>query len=237
MIPVADTIPCQHRPVITWLLIALNFSIFLLLLTASKQELYTFFYRFGLIPARFAHPEWALHVGYPPGGYYSFISSMFLHSGWMHIVLNMWMLWIFGDNIEDRLGPFRYLVFYLLCGLAAAVSQVLFNPDSPLPVIGASGALAGVMGAFFLLYPRARIIVWIPIFYLPIFVEIPAIVFLGAWVLIQLYHATSAPDPTQLYAGVAWWGHIGGFLSGALLYRFFLRPEAKKKPPPQDTIV
>jgi rhomboid family protein len=227
MIPVRDTVPCLHTPVLTWTLMFVNTSIFLLSLAAAPQVVQNIFYLYGLIPARFTHPDWALQVGLPVNDYWPFVTNMFLHAGWLHIILNMWMLWIFGDNIEDRMGAGRFIIFYLLCGVVAGIVHMVFNPDSPIPVVGASGAIAGILGAYFFLFPYARLVIWIPIFFLPIFVEVPAIAFLGLWVIFQLYSATTATDLSQGYTDVAWWGHLGGFIAGVVLYRLFLRPEER----------
>lgn len=225
MIPVRDTAPCVHTPVLTWTLMFVNTSIFLASLAVPHQVIQNIFYLYGLIPARFTDPDWALQVGLPVNDYWPFVTHMFLHAGWLHIILNMWMLWIFGDNIEDRMGTGRFIVFYLLCGVVAGIVHIVFNPDSPIPVVGASGAIAGILGAYFFLFPYARLVIWIPILFLPIFVEVPAIAFLGLWVVFQLYSATTATDMSQGYVDVAWWGHLGGFIAGVALYRLFLRPK------------
>lgn len=225
MIPFQDTVPRRHTPWLTWTLIGVNFAVFFYTLTLSERAIYDLFYHFGLVPARYTQPNWATWQGLSPHDYRPFLTNMFLHGGWLHIILNMWMLWIFGDNIEDRMGPWRFLAFYLLCGLFADLIHLFTNSNVPIPTIGASGAIAGVMGAYFFLYPYARIVIWIPIFFLPLFVEVPAIAFLGLWVIIQLYRATTAMVSPQGYADVAWWGHLGGFLAGMLLFRLFLTKE------------
>lgn len=226
MIPYRDNVPCEHPAVVTWALIAINTAVFLYSLSLPVKVLNDLFYLHGLVPIRYTQPQWAQFVGFPANNYWPFLSSMFLHSGWMHILLNMWMLWIFGDNIEDRMGPIRFLLFYLLCGLVAGFVHLITNPDSPIATVGASGAIAGVLGAYYILFPFARIVVWIPIFFLPIFIHVPAIAFLGFWVIIQIGQAT-APSTGQAFADVAWWGHLGGFVAGLVLYRFLLRPEDK----------
>ncbi len=225
MIPIRDTIPCIHRPYVTWALMSINISIFLLMQLMSEQTLNTFLYYFGMVAARYTYPEWAQQAGFPDDHYFSFISSMFLHGGWLHIIMNMVFMWIFADNIEDRMGKTRFIIFYMLCGLFASYLQFHFNSSSILPVVGASGALAGVMGAYFFLYPYARIVIWVPLFFLPIFFEVPAIAFLGFWVIIQMKSATISFVADQEVADVAWWGHLGGFIAGMVLYRFFLRRE------------
>lgn len=226
MIPYRDNISCRYTPWMTWSLIAVNTGLFLasqFLLDEGQRNV--FFQLYGLVPGRFTHPDWAAMVGYPPGDYSPFLVSLFLHSSWLHLVLNMWLLWIFGDNVEDRMGPGRFLAFYLACGLLASAIHVSFNAYSAVPTVGASGAIAGIMGAFYFLYPQARITLW---FILPLFAEIPAIAFVGLWVIIQLYKATTFDPTTQAYADVAWWGHIGGFVAGVLLFRLFLAADRNK---------
>jgi membrane associated rhomboid family serine protease len=142
-----------------------------------------------------------------------------MHGSWIHFILNMWLLWIFGDNVEDRMGRVRFLTFYLLCGMIAGIAHIYANPHSLAPTIGASGAIAGIMGAFFFMFPYARIVIWV--FFLPLFVTVPAIAFLGLWVIIQLYKATTGLV-SEGYADIAWFGHLGGFLAGALLHRLFV---------------
>lgn len=220
MIPYRDNIHCRYTPWMTWALISVNTVFFLATqwgLDESQRNI--LFQLYGLVPGRFTHPDWAALVGYPPDTYSPFLASLFLHSSALHLVLNMWLLWIFGDNVEDRMGPWRFLGFYLACGLLASATHLWFNSYSAVPTIGASGAIAGVMGAFYFLYPQARVTLW---FILPLFTEIPAIAFIGLWVIIQLYKATTFDIGSQAYADVAWWGHIGGFAAGILLYRLFL---------------
>jgi len=227
MIPIRDSILCYHRPVVTWTLIAMNVAVFVIMLLMPVGMKQAFVFLYGMVGARYSHPEWAANVGFYDDHYLSFVTSMFLHGGWLHIIMNMLFMWIFADNIEDRMGRLRFITFYLLCGLTAAFLQYTFNADSTVPVVGASGAIAGILGAYFFLYPYARIIIWIPLFFLPIFFEVPAIAFLGFWVIIQLKNATDT-IVNQTVADVAWWGHLGGFLMGAVSYRFFLlddRPE------------
>lgn len=141
----------------------------------------------------------------------------------MHVISNMWMLWIFGDNVEDRMGHLRFLVFYLLCGVAAGIVHFATNLNSTLPTVGASGAVAGVMGAYFLLYPRARIITMIPVFFYPLFIEIPAVFFLGLWFYSQLFSGLASLSGPMQVGGIAWWAHVGGFLTGAALRFVFVK--------------
>ncbi|RYU57784.1 rhomboid family intramembrane serine protease [Methylolobus aquaticus] len=220
MIPYRDTIPCRYTPWITWTLIAVNGLIFLYSSLLSERVRGELFYRYGLVPARYTWSGWEQWAHLTAPDYASFITSMFLHGSWMHLIMNMWLLWIFGDNVEDRMGGVRFISFYLLCGLFAGILQIYFSPSSLVPTVGASGAIAGVMGAFFFLYPYARIVIWV--FFLPLFVPVPAIGFVGVWVILQLYKATTGFVNAAGYADVAWWGHVGGFIAGTLSYRLFL---------------
>lgn len=222
MIPVRDTIPCARTPYVTWVLIAINFIVFLFLQFIPEQSTNYILHMFGMVPIRFSHPELAQLYGYPNNNYLPFLTCMFLHASWMHVLLNMWMLWIFGDNIEDVMGTARFIIFFLICGLVATTVHLLYNPESTIPTVGASGALAGILGAYFFLFPYARIVIWIPILLLPIFIQVPAIAFLGVWVIFQLHEATTAVLIEQTHLDVAWWGHLGGFVSGAILFRFFV---------------
>src|SRR5882762_2504866 len=174
MIPIRDTIPARNPPIATWTLIIVNVLAFLLELTMAPPELDYFARLFGIVPARYMHAEWAAAVGLSPSTYWPFLTSMFLHGGGLHLLGNMWTLWIFGDNVEDRMGPGRFVAFYLMCALIAGIAHVVTNPDSTLPTLGASGAIAGVMGAHFLLFPHARVVVLLPILFLALLFELPA---------------------------------------------------------------
>ena len=192
MFPIRDDVPSSRFPVITWLLIGVNAVVFLFQLSLPPQGLQQLFYLFGIVPARFTDPEWAAYVGFPLRTFWPFLTSMFLHGGFLHILSNMWSLWIFGDNVEDRMGPFRFLAFYLASGAAAGVLHWLTNPASTVPTVGASGAIAGVLGAYLLFYPRARVLTLVPLFFYPLFFYLPAIVYLGIWFLSQLFSGTFA---------------------------------------------
>ncbi|MDD1650713.1 MAG: rhomboid family intramembrane serine protease [Methylococcaceae bacterium] len=222
MIPFRDTVPLEHTPWITWTLILGNLLMFLHGQSLEPDDLRSFQYLHGLVAARYMHPDWASTSGFPVD-YTPLVTSMFLHGSWLHLIFNMWLLWIFGDNIEDRMGGVRYLAFYLMCGLIAGLTHMYANPVSVVPTIGASGAIAGVMGAYFFLFPYARIVIWV--FFLPLFIEVPAIAFLGLWVIIQLYKVTTGLGSSASYSDVAWFGHLGGFLAGMFLYRPFLLRE------------
>ncbi len=229
MFPLQDSIPARFPPVMMWSLVVLNSVLFLLELSLPPKTLEWIVYLFGIVPARYTHPEWATVVGFPLDDYWPFLTSMFLHGGWMHIIGNMWFLWLFGDNVEDRMGPLRFLLFYLACGVIAAVIHVLVNPDSTIPTIGASGAIAGVLGAYFMMFPHARVIAVVPILFYPLFFTVPAAVFLFVWFLMQFLSGTTSMLGGQQVGGVAWWAHIGGFVAGMFLYRLFLSP-ARNRP-------
>lgn len=196
----------------------MNALVFLAELNLDAGSLNHLFQQWGIVPLRFNHPRLQSEFNYV-----TLLSSMFLHGGWMHIAGNMWSLWIFGDNVEDRMGRVGFLCFYLLSGLAAGIGHILTNPASSVPTVGASGAIAGVMGAYLLLFPHARVITLIPIFFFLQVVHIPAVFFLGFWFVSQIFSgaislATSGPNT----GGVAWWAHIGGFVVG-ILWAFIIR--------------
>lgn len=219
MLLLRDTVRARSLPLANWLLIAVNVLAFLFETTLAPRQLAALTRAFGLVPLRLvADPS--------VGQALTVFTSMFLHGGWWHLISNLWVLYIFGDNVEDRMGHARYLLFYLLCGLAAALVHVLVSPSSRVPTIGASGAISGVMGAYLLLFPRARVVTLIPGFLLPWFVEVPALIFIGFWFVSQLFNglfALAATEGVHTYGGVAWWAHVGGFAVGLLTVKLFER--------------
>lgn len=224
MIPLRDDTPRVYFPLGVLLVIAANVLLHLYVTGLPPHAREAVHQLLGVVPARYAFPDWARLAGFPAMGALPFVSYMFLHSGWWHLIMNMWMLWIFADNIEDVMGTGRFLAFYLLCGLAALALHLFFNMAATAPVIGASGAVAGVMGAYVMLYPRGRVLTFIPIIIIPYIVRLPAWLFLGFWFLSQvfsgLFEELGAP-----VAGIAWWAHVGGFAAGMVLVRLFMRPE------------
>ena len=220
MLPLRDNVPTRTTPVVNYVLIAANVAVFFHEL-ALGRGLQRFIDHYALVPLRYAATALIHKIGVT-AWLAPFFTSMFLHGGWLHIIGNMWVLWIFGDNVEDALGHLRYLAFYLACGLAAAGTQLWASWRSPYPTLGASGAIAGVMGAYLLLYPRARVLTLVPIFFFLKVVELPATLFLGLWILLQFYSGTAALAHTGELGGVAWWAHVGGFLSGIILLGLFL---------------
>jgi membrane associated rhomboid family serine protease len=212
MIPLRDVIPSRTRPGVTITLIVLNVLVFLLQSSLSDRGQEAFVYSFGLVPA-----------------YFSFVTvftSMFVHGGLAHIAGNLLFLWIFGDNVEDRLGHLRFVFFYLLCGFLAAMSQFVLDPDSTVPMVGASGAIAGVMGAYLVLYPHSRVLMLFPF---PVFLfELPAVAFLGMWFFVQFLNGIGQLpvfQQDQISGGVAFWAHVAGFAAGVVLVVFMRRPE------------
>jgi len=218
MIPIRDTIQSRNYPIVNSLIIGLNVMIYILELSQGRN-LNRLFLTYGLVPARYSVPEIAAFFS-PGQQVFSFLSFMFLHGGFWHLLGNMWSLYIFGDNVEDRLGPVRYLLFYLFCGWTSGLFHLFVNWYSRAPTIGASGAIAGVMGAYLILYPGARILTLIPIFFFPYFVEIPAFFFLGLWFLFQFLSAAGTHGQGS---GIAWWAHVGGFLCGIIMVKLLLR--------------
>ena len=212
MIPLRDVIPSRTKPGVTITLIVVNIAIFLFQSSLSERGQETFVYALGLVPAYFS--------------FGTVFTSMFVHGGVAHLVGNLLFLWIFGDNVEDRLGHLRFLTFYLLCGFLAALSQLFLDPDSTVPMVGASGAIAGVMGAYLVLYPHSRVLMLFPF---PVFLfELPAIVFLGGWFFLQFLNGIGQLpvfQQDQISGGVAFWAHVMGFVTGLVLVVFMKRPE------------
>jgi len=234
MIPIHDNIPSRSVPLVNYLLIGACTLAFLIQLSQGNRagEIVE---RYGMIPARVVHPGSTVYIverqqvptpvgvqvrdvrrpaapsAVPP--WLTLITCMFLHGGWLHFLGNMWFLFIFGDKVEDRLGHLDYLLFYLLTGVAAGAAHLVTDSSSPIPTIGASGAIAGVMGAYLCLYPHAKVMAVIPIFIILHMVVLPAPLFLGVWFALQLFQGVVSIGGTQV-SGVAWWAHIGGFVAG-----------------------
>ena len=230
MLPIRDDIPSSRFPAVTVAIIAMNVLVFLRELQLGPQ-LEDMLVSFAIIPARYTQPEVA-QLFTAPQQVFALFSSMFLHGGWLHLLGNMWTLWIFGDNVEDRLGRARYLGLYLAGGFAAALLHIYTNAGSPVPTIGASGAIAGIMGAYFRFYPSARVETLVPPFFFGPFFVLPAVLFLGWWFLLQFFNgALSLGASGPGFSGVAWWAHVGGFLFGFTVCLF-----ARRQPVPPRVI-
>ncbi len=232
MIPLKDTIPSASFPAVTVGLIVVNTVLFLFEILLGSH-LPAFLNEYGIIPARYF---WL--ADFQPGAYgdrfFPFMSSMFLHGGWMHVIGNMWYLWIFGDNVEDRMGHGRFLAFYALSGLSAGFIHTYLNPASPVPMIGASGAIAGVMGAYLVMFPRSRVLTFVPILFFFQIIEVPALFFLGFWILLQFFQGTASLIAAESLGGVAWWAHFGGFVVGMGLQFLFRKTHHRRAIPGND---
>jgi membrane associated rhomboid family serine protease len=218
MFPIQDTVQSRSIPLATWGLIVVNGVVFLQELTLPPKQLQQLITLLGLVPAQ---------LGSDVQGWWPLLTCMFLHGGWLHFLSNMWTLYLFGDNVEDRMGPVRYLIFYLLCGVAGNLTHCVTNATSTIPTIGASAAIAGVLGAYFVLFPAARILTLVPILFVPFVVEVPAVFYIGLWFLSQLFSGTLSLIASDNYQGVAWWGHIGGFVAGVVLLSAFKKPSQR----------
>ena len=214
MVPLYDTTRTRIFPLVNLGLIVLNALVFFFEIQKAPSALQSFIFMWGLIPADL--------LADPAGTWETIFSSMFLHGGWFHIISNMWVLYIFGDNVEARLGKMRYLIFYLLSGVAAVLLQTYVQPGSQVPMIGASGAIAGVLGAYLILFPGSRIASLVPVLFILTIVEVPALIFLAFWFITQLYSGLFMMDGGSA-SGIAWWAHIGGFLFGMFMVSFFAR--------------
>ncbi len=215
MFPLYDTIPSRRKPYVMYAIILTNIIVFFYELSLSNHGLIEFFYKYGLLPARYTVPEVKeiLGVSLMP-----WISHMFIHGGWAHILGNMWFLWIFGDNVEDALGHLKFLFFYIAGGLFAAAVNFAFMPFSKVPMVGASGAISAVMGAYFVLFPHSRIVSLVFFLFFFTFIEIPAFIYLFFWFIMQLFNGlVSTAIPAS---NVAWWAHAGGFIFGMLIGRW-----------------
>ncbi len=259
MFPISDSIPSRTVPVTNYLLIAVCAAVFMIQVgSGSRGD--AIVEQYGMIPYRVFHPNEPIEIvrtetqpemtpfgvrlrkvrvreTLPPSPIppiLTLLTSIFLHGGWMHFLGNMWFLYIFGDNVEDRFGHVGFLFFYLACGILASLAHLFLHANSTVPTIGASGAIAGVMGAYFLLYPRAHIITLLPVFFIPYIVVLPASVFLGVWFLFQFFQGTAAITSIQT-TGVAWWAHIGGFAAG-MFFTWELQREERLRPPVTEVL-
>jgi membrane associated rhomboid family serine protease len=215
VIPLRDVIPSRTWPVVTVAIIVANLTVFWHQLGLPPEAHHALVYQYGLVPAAFDP--------------IALVTSMFLHGGFLHIGGNMLYLWIFGDNVEDRVGHVRFVAFYLLCGVVAALAQYLVDPGSGIPIVGASGALAGIMGAYLVLYPHSRVLVLVPIPFLYV-IEVPAVLFLGFWFVLQFLAGlgTLGVATAEDVGGVAFWAHVAGFVAGVIGIFFFKRPERQR---------
>ncbi|MBI5206832.1 MAG: rhomboid family intramembrane serine protease [Candidatus Firestonebacteria bacterium] len=216
MIPLKDNIPSKTFPFITIFLIITNFIVFFYEISLGS-DIINFLDIYGFVPKRlFILKSFYIYK------YGTLITSIFLHAGWLHLLGNMLYLWIFGDNVEDMLGHIKFLFFYIFCGITGTLAQIIINPLSKIPIIGASGAIAGVLGAYFIFFPKSRVLTVVPIFFFIRIIEITSVLFIGFWFIIQFFNGTSSYNLNNIFeGGVAWWAHIGGFISGFLFSVIF----------------
>lgn len=229
MLPLYDNVPRGKIPFVTGSIIAATLYFFYQEAMMSGPELTALFQQYALVPGQFTADDGSFKLLLHPEAYLPFLSHFLLHGGWMHVISNMWALFLFGDNVEDRMGHFGFLTFYLLTGILAGGAHYYADPTSFVPTVGASGAVAGIMGAYVALYPGARIITLVPIIIVPLFLRIPAFIYLGGWFVLQFMQGMAALSEPGTSGGVAWWAHIGGFVAGFLLCAFFLNPAYSPK--------
>ncbi len=228
MFPLYDTIPSEKPPVVLRWIIIINSIVFVYELLLPSEMLEIFVRHWGMVPRAISDPEWAISQGLPPNAYWTFFTNMFLHGGWMHFVSNMWTLYIFGDNVEDKMSHTRFLIFYLLSGILASTMHYQMYPMSEVPAIGASGAISGVMGAYMVLFPYSRIVFLVPFFFIFTFIDLNASVYIFVWFLGQFFSGVATKITDSTGTGIAFWAHIGGFLAGVFLFKYFLqKPEGE----------
>ena len=219
MIPLRDNVRPNIVPFLTVSLVSANIGVFISELLLSPAQLHAWVERFGMVPARVS--QMAANGALDPTALLSLVSSLFLHGGWLHLIGNVWFLWLFGYSVEYCLGHGRFLLFYLTCGVIANLTQLAFDPSSQIPVIGASGAVSGILGAYAICFPRAKIQTLVPLFFIFTIIEIPALLFLGLWFFYQLQGG--AISAGMAGSGIAWWAHVGGFLAGVLMNQFLIK--------------
>ncbi len=218
MIPLRDKNPTRKFPIVTVLLIIINVLMFFYQLSLGNR-FDDLFFNYGMIPNKIVHLDFA-----NPLIILTLLTSIFLHGGWLHLAGNMLYLWVFGDNVEDKMGRMRFLLFYILCGVSASILHIIIEPTSMIPTIGASGSISGVLGAYLLMFPKARVVTLIPIFVFIQITELPAFIILGLWFILQFINGMiSLGYETAGMGGVAWWAHIGGFVAGMILLIPFRR--------------
>jgi len=222
MFPIRDSVPIQQTPVVVYLLIAVNAVVFLYQESLGANAAVAFTYEHGLVPIRYFDPFWGRQNGLSPTDYWPFLTATFLHGGWLHIILNMWTFYIFGQTMEGRMGSVPFLAFYLVCAVVSTAVHAWFNAASDVPVIGASGAIAGVIGAYAVSFPTARITLLVPIIIIPLIFDIPAVAFAAIWFGMQVVQGAWETMTPDMGGGIAWWAHIGGFVAGIVLLPLFL---------------
>jgi membrane associated rhomboid family serine protease len=232
MIPFRTTAPSAAMPTVTMTLIFVNVAVFLYQIGLTPRAEMAFLYRFALVPAVYANPDLARQAGLDPYNYWPLITNTFMHGGFLHLILNMWTLWLFGIAVEGRLSALRFLLFYLACGAVGSLGHLLFNLSSTVPALGASGAIAGVLGGYARLFPRAKVTLVFPIIIFPLIFSVPAVAYTAVWFALQVYRGTTTLGlGAAVGGGIAWWAHIGGFLAGLILVGVLARPGPPRPEP------
>lgn len=231
MFPIRDSVPSPRTPAVVYALILVNAAVFLVHNGMNARDAIVFTYEYGLVPRSYFDPAWGADNGLSPTDYWPFLTATFMHGGWLHILLNMWTLFIFGRTLEGRMRHLPFLLFYLASGVASTAVHAIFNASSEVPVIGASGAVAGVIGAYAVSFPTARITLLVPIIIIPLIFQIPAVAFAAIWFGMQLLQGAWESLTPSMGGGIAWWAHIGGFVAGILLLPLFLLFSPRPKAP------
>ena len=224
MIPIKTTAPTDGTPVLVYVIIAASTLVFLWQQTLPPRETLVLLAEYALVPRRFDDPQWAIRYGMDPNDYLPLLSMAFLHGGWFHLIFNMWTLWLFGRAVEARMGALRFGLLYLVCALLASGAHLAAHGDSTVPTLGASGAIAGVLGAHATLYPRSQVVIIVPIWIVPFFFRVSALLFVGIWFALQVVQGTTAMLSPAVGGGIAWWAHIGGFLAGLVFIQVLVPP-------------
>ena len=234
MIPFRTDAPSLGSPAITMTLIVANVSLYFYQIGLSTQDEINFIFNFALVPTFLSNAAIVEHTGLLASPYLSLITNTFMHGGALHLIFNMWTLWLFGAPLEDRLGHIPFLLFYLLCGTVGSYGHFYFNATSEIPALGASGAIAGVLGGYTCLFPKARVHIIQPIFFFPLVLPLPALLYTGVWFAIQMFQGYTSIGDRQDMGGIAWWAHIGGFITG-LIFVWLARRSKHGPPPPSGT--
>lgn len=234
MIPIKTNVPVSSRPTVVWMLVIANVAVFLFQTILPARQEFAFLAEFALIPRRYGDPAWAYAVGLDPRDRWPLLTNTFMHGGWLHLIANMWTLWLFGGAVEDRMGRLRFALFYLLCGVLASWAHMAAYPDSEVPALGASGAIAAVLGAHITLFRRSRVLLLVPIFVIPLPIPLSTWWYAAVWFAIQLWQGTgdllfASREAMVNGGGIAWWAHIGGFVAGLLAVRA-LAPPSRRQP-------
>ncbi|MFC7332732.1 rhomboid family intramembrane serine protease [Rhodocista pekingensis] len=225
MIPLRTDVPVRRRPRVVWTLLAVNTLVFLWQTSLGPRQSFLLAAQWALLPRRYSDPAWALAVGLDPANHWPLLTNTFLHGGWLHLIANMWTLWLFGAAVEDRMGHLRFALFYVLCGVLASWAHMAAYPASTVPALGASGAIAAVLGAHITLHPRSRVLLLVPILFIPLILPVTTWAYAAVWFGLQVLQGAGDLLMPEMGGGIAWWAHIGGFVAGLAVVRFLAPPD------------